>query len=486
MPTLTIDTGGPARLTVRAEDGTWCVPEHAVRDRTAAERPGAMDLDLDATDRSGSVPGYTRHVVTDGVLEVPVPRGTCTVIAERGPEHHRVERRIDAGPGSTRVSAVPERWTDLAAEGWWSGDLHVHRPLADAGLLLRAEDLHLAAVVTRWTGQPAAEDVAGPPWAAATVDGDRHVVAPVTEDERGGGAWLLHGASVGDLPGTDARSWWYPAGRGLVDRARARGAWFDCEKLTWWETPVMMATGAPDSVGVLNNHFLPGGFVANEAWGRPRDRGRYPGAAGTSRYHLDLYYRYLRCGLRLPASAGSASGVLPAPPGYNRVYVQAPGPLTVAEFYDALRAGRSMVTNGPLLTCTVDGQGPGATVPAGPARVRASVRWTGPPGTVEVVADGRVVARADGPELDTTVDLSRCGWLAVRATVPDPVTVRLAHTSPVYVDRDAPPDPEDRAFFAHWIAELTEADRADRTRFTAPAHRDEVLDLYQRAARFYR
>ncbi|WP_282945217.1 CehA/McbA family metallohydrolase [Cellulomonas endometrii] len=484
MPTLTIDTGGPARVTVRTDDGSWHAPVDAVRDGTAAERPGVVDMDRDPLDASGVVPGYTGHFVSTGTAEVGVPRGPCAVRVERGPEHLPVERLVDVGDSGAWVRADPERWVDLAGRGWWSGDLHVHRPVSDAAALLRAEDLHVGAFVTRWTGAADGPGLPpGPPRAALTVDGDRHAVAPVTEDERGGGAWLLHGAEIGALPGTD--DWWFPPGRDLVDPARRAGAWFDCEKLTWWETPVMMATGAPDSVGVLTNHYLPGGFMANEAWGRPRDRAAYPGAAGASRYQLELYYRYLGCGLRLPASAGSASGVLPAPPGYNRVYVQAPGPVTVPGFYDGLRAGRSVVTNGPVLTLAVGDAGPGGTVRRGRARVRATAASTRPGLAVEVLVDGRPAARASGAVLDTTLDLRGAGWVAARATTPDPHTVRLAHTSPVYVEGDPPDAGEHRAFFARWVDELVVATRSRPAPGGRAEARDALLDLYDRAARFY-
>jgi hypothetical protein len=490
MAMLTVETGGPARVTVRSEDGRAHHPVDAVRDRTAAERPGVLDMDLDPTDASRVAPGYTAHFVSTGTAELAVPAGTCTVRVERGPEHRVVQRRVDVGPAGARTVAVPERWVDLAAEGWWSGDLHVHRPLEDAAAVLRSEDLHVAAVVTRWTGRTPATgeaDESGAPRAALTVDGDRHAVAPVTEDERGGGAWLLHGAAVADLP--DDAAWWSPPGRELVDRARARGAFFDCEKLTWWETPVMVATGPPDAVGVLNNHWLPGGFVANEAWGRPRDRRAYPGPAGAARYQLDLYYRYLGCGLRLPASAGSASGVLPAPAGYDRVYVRTDGPLTVPGFYAGLAAGRSTVTNGPLLTLAVgpDEVGPGGTVPARRTRVRATVRTLGPAGRVEVVVDGRVAAAADGPLVDAQIDLTNAGWVAARVGDPDAPATRFAHTGPVDVAGPGPGDAAaHRAFFARWVAELTDAARTHPGRFGSAARRDEVLDLYDRAARFYR
>lgn len=517
MPTLTIRTGGPARVTVRGPDGAWHAPEHAVRDRTASDRPGVLGMDLDPADSSAIEPGYTAHFLADGAAEVPVPRGTCLVVVERGPEHQRVERVLDVGTGGARVACVPERWADLAAEGWWSGDLHVHRPLADAAAVLRAEDLHVGAFVTRWNEQAPATvggrptGAGGAPRAALTVDGDRHAVAPVTEDERGGGAVLLHGVDVPDLPGTGADDWWSPPARTLVDAARAAGAFVDAEKLTWWDAPVLVATGAPDAVGVLNNHFVPGGMLANEAWGRPRDRTAHPGPEGAARYQLGLWYRYLELGLRLPASAGSASGVLPAPPGHDRVYVEAPGPLTVDGFYSGLRAGRSVVTNGPLLALRVGDVGPGATVPAGRHRVRAVAR-TAPGGTrggtpggpagssargstggsapgpvrVELVVDGRVVAGSDGPVLDTVLDLRGAGWVAARARQPDPRTIRLAHTSPVHVEGPGPDAAEHRAFFARWVADLAAAARAEPARFPTAARRDEVLDLYDRAARFYR
>ena len=74
-------------------------------------------------------------------------------------------------------------------------------------------------------------------------------------------------------------------------------------------------------MGVVHNHYNQYGMIANEAWGRPRDQKLYPGKEGFSNYSQSLYHRYLNLGNRYPATAGSASGVLQAPPGYNRVYV---------------------------------------------------------------------------------------------------------------------------------------------------------------------
>jgi hypothetical protein len=152
------------------------------------------------------------------------------------------------------------------------------------------------------------------------------------EDERGGGAWMLHGIHKPLPLGVDGR--WFPPGITFVTEARAQRSpgdvlpWFDCEKPFWWEVPVIMAVAPPDSLGVLHNHFNQYGICDTEAWGRPRDQKQFPGWKGFVDYSFRLYYRYLNLGFRLPASAGSASGALPNPVGYNRVYVQLPGPLT--------------------------------------------------------------------------------------------------------------------------------------------------------------
>ena len=45
---------------------------------------------------------------------------------------------------------------------------------------------------------------------------------------------------------------------------------------------------------------------------------------GVGYWVQEIYYHLLNCGLRVAPSAGSASGVLPNPVGYNRVYVHLP------------------------------------------------------------------------------------------------------------------------------------------------------------------
>ena len=74
---------------------------------------------------------------------------------------------------------------------------------------------------------------------------------------------------------------------------------------------------------------------------------------------VPLWYRLLNCGFRVPATAGTdvfLNRIGSNLPGGDRVYVHIDGPLTYAGWIDGLKAGRSFVTNGPMLTFTVNGE----------------------------------------------------------------------------------------------------------------------------------
>ena len=42
-------------------------------------------------------------------------------------------------------------------------------------------------------------------------------------------------------------------------------------KSLWWDTPLWIASGMVDSIGLLNNHLQRNKMVSNEAWGKERD-----------------------------------------------------------------------------------------------------------------------------------------------------------------------------------------------------------------------
>src|SRR5262249_37084663 len=127
-------------------------------------------------------------------VTLELPPGKYTIEIERGPEYesHADSLSLETG-GAKKINAVLKRLADLPAEGWWPGDLHVHRPVGDIELLMRAEDLHIAPVITWWNNRNQWEKQKPPADPFVRFDGNRyyHVMAGGGEGQ-GGGAALLH------------------------------------------------------------------------------------------------------------------------------------------------------------------------------------------------------------------------------------------------------------------------------------------------------
>lgn len=476
-----------ARLEVRDNAGKMYQPRESagvIFDRTARNRPEVK-------------PFYTGHFIARGEATVEVPPGEYLVIAERGLEHARVQKHVAARAGQeTRVEVAPRRWVDMARQGWWSADFHVHRPVEDALALVQAEELNLAVVFTMWNKRNLWETRSLPADPLLRA-GPRHLASVMNaEDERGGGAWMLHNLKRPPALGVEGR--WFPQGKIFVEQARAQGAWFDMEKPFWWEAPVMMALAPPDSWGIVNNHFDQYGIHSAEAWGRPRDQKQFPGPEGFVAYCLDLYYKYLNLGFKLPASAGSASGVLPNPVGQNRVYAYLgrDAGFDTAKFYDAVRKGRTFATNGPMLMLRVNGRLPGDTVElrkGETAQVGVEAFAREPIERIELVANGAVVDTVRPQSGQTTMRWKRAinpagrTWLAARCFLAPDDTIRLAHTSPVYFSGPGAKwnARDDAKYFVRWIDELIAISESEKGRFKNEAERDDVLGIYRQARAFY-
>jgi hypothetical protein len=377
-----------------------------------------------------------------------------------------------AASGRTPVAAVLTRIADMPAEGWYAGDLHIHRSTADIPLLMRANDLHVAPVITWWNHRSAWVVKDAPGQNVFRVDKDRFYDIRAGEDEREGGA-LLYFRLKGPLPIQNA-SREYPSPMKFAEQARADpNAWIDVEKPFWWDVPVWLASGKMDSIELANNHMCRSQMYESEAWGKPRDRTRLPPPRGNGYWSQEIYYHVLNCGLRIPPTAGSASGVLPNPVGYNRVYACVGPELTPDGWWAAVKAGRSFVTNGPLLRVRADGHLPGHVFTAGKGgggrvRVRLSVRLTSndPVRTIEVVQNGKVVRavpatwNAQTGEAAVsqagTLDFDASGWFLLRTIVDNPATFRFASTAPFYVEIGDSPRRISRksvAFFRDWVDE---------------------------------
>jgi hypothetical protein len=463
----------------------------------ASGRPTPSRVHLKGPDakpvRHPSLPFWHDHFTCAGTAEIEIPAGVFTYEVERGPEHETLSGRIDVSKQTAQdLNLELRRIANLPADGWWPGELHVHRPLEHAELLMRGEDLHVANFITWWNDRNPWRDRPVPSPSVVRFDDNRFYDLLAGEDEREGGA-LLYSNLGGTLPIAGATRE-FPSPVQFLTLAREQpGVWVDVEKPFWWDAPIWFATGQVDSVGLANNHMCRSQMLENEAWGRPRDARRLPPPRGNGFWTQEIYYQLLNSGLRLPPSAGSASGVLPNPVGYNRVYVHTGPTLSWSNWWDGLRQGRCFVSNGPLLRCRANGELPGHTFTL-PAGGELSVELTYALSAkervpdLEVVHNGRVAQRFQWTTNTITgaravFQVREGGWFLLRAIAEHTNTFRFASTGPFYVqtaDHRSRVSAGAARFFLDWVRE-----RKPRVRVDDPGQAREVIKHHEAAEQFW-
>lgn len=412
-------------------------------------------------------------------VELAVPAGTVRVACARGLEFERVERVVEADAGTvTDVECAPERLIDPAADGWYGGDLHIHMNYSgdlvcspeDAARMQLGEGLQLANFVAgncqtsliydrELLEQTAGRDL---PWSSDAV------VARMGVEYRNDLLGHVHALGPDGLPSL------YATGH---ERSEHPEDWppnlVACRELA----------GLGATVGYPHPVFtaFPEDWAIDPFLANPRSveaRELVVDAALGAVDSIDivspfddegavfLYHRLLSCGLRLAATAGTDTflsfshgpGVASNPPGWGRVYAHLGGEaLSVAAFKAAVRAGRTLATNGPWVTLDVDGHGPGAAIDASIGRrltVAATVVGGGSDRLTLVGPDGPIAEGVD--EVRTTIQVERPLWIAAVARGPGTDNTldaaALAHTSPVFVDVDG--HGVARAADARWCLEL--------------------------------
>lgn len=404
----------------------------------------------------------TKYAYIDGACEIQLPATPMIVEAHKGPEYRPLREEVTLGPGKLALRFVVERWIDLRSEGWYSGDIRAYCLSPHAALLeAAAEDVAVVNLLvvdefrirtidgTGGTNDRLPSAYAILPNAVAfsgqqpLVQVPGHLVAVNTHNRHPvlGALALLH-----------CHRAVYPLSFGEPD---GRDDW----TLADWCDQCHRKKG----LVVWANHLYPPETVVS-TFGEPlADLVLGKIDALDVLYFWDEYYRLLNAGFRLPAVAGSVKLSNREALGEWRTYAQlAPeNELSYTAWIEAIRAGRTFVTNGPLLRLDINGQGPGASLNLSEAdesvHVRAECRSMGPPASLQLVANGVVVAEG-AAMLETDVLLPEGGWLAARCwgheqEVGEPP---LAHTSPVYVRKGDQPPPVDPAAVQ---ALLTELDR---------------------------
>jgi hypothetical protein len=225
----------------------------------------------------------------------------------------------------------------------------------------------------------------------------------------------------------------------------------------------------------------------------------YMEVMGFSDHHITagIWYRLLNLGYRVPAGAGTDAmanyASLRGPIGLVRVFLDTQGERTPAALRDALKSGRTFVSNGPLLGLTIDGHRAGDTLTgAGRRAARIALRSPIPVDHLELVQNGRVIKAFKLTGERTRFDwsgklaLKAGGWVVLRAfnDQPHPWVLDLypyATTSPIYLDMPPPAAPEDAAYFVTWMDRVIAAAKAN-TDYNDDQERAATLE-YLEAAR---
>jgi hypothetical protein len=444
-----------------------------------------------------------------GESEVTVPRGTVTIVATKGLEYRPEKRTVDVGeePVSVpfRLSPLDPLPSPLGGR-WSSGDLHVHMNYGGAyrntperlRFQAVAENLEVvhSLIVNKEQRVPDVEYFEGEPDLVSRED-----FLLFHGQEFHSSYWghlgllgLTRNLLIPDYaayPNTSAASL-FPTNAVVSDLARAQGG------VVGYVHPY---ESAPDPV---RDPALTHALVVDVALGKV-DYLEVVGFAD-HRTTASVWYRFLNSGFRLPAGAGTDAmanfASLRGPVGLNRVYVRVPeGPLSLSSWLDSLRAGRSFVTNGPLLSLTLSGKGPGESLDlppeGGDVSISAALRSIVPVDHLELVCNGDVAreialtGNRDRADFQGTIPIQKPGWCVLRAWNEGPSETILdsypyATTSPIYVTvggREAR-SPEDDRYFVRWIDRIQESVLAHGD-WNNPKEKSEVLDMLARARAIY-
>ncbi len=413
----------------------------------------------------------------DGACEVNLPAGPLRVEIHKGPEYRPLHADVTLGTGQIALRFTVERWANLRAEGWFPGDARCHFLAPHAALLeAQAEDLAVVNLLVTpcevvdpfqrvvpalpnllaFSGQKPALEAPGclvvvnthnshPVLGSLGLLNCHRVVYPLTfGGPAGRDDWTL-----ADWCGQCHRK----GGLVVWSRARHEGAGF-----RFGEPLADLLLGDVDAFEI--DSFEDSPFDALPDW-----------------------YALLNVGCRVPLVGASGKDSNGVALGCMRTYASLPPGevLTYRGWVEAVRAGRTFATNGPLVSLTVEGQGPGAALEVAAGRrlrVRAEARSIVPFEHLEVIVNGRAAASAAAQGMpaaaavEAEVPAGGGGWVAARCRggqrVPDrPAPQRVfAHTSPVYWRVEGRTLPVDAAA----VRELTQA-------------LDQMLDWVQREAR---
>ncbi len=425
---------GVLRGSLRDETGKVVAAKLRVTEEVSGEAfmPESCIKSMPARSRSG-----VRYFYARGSYEVAVPPGRYRVEMVRGISHEEAVAKAEVAAGLTRVvDFVAKPLLNLHAQGWYSGNTHTHYDVeieeeVDERLRMvppaEAVDVSVISYLIRKQRPYASNRIPIGRLPQFSRDG---TIMDMGEECRNNDAsnelgyghclflnipMLVEPVSSGMLsPHGKAPD--FPTLSMLCARARQIGGttvW--CHNGHGMEAPVAIALGHVDALNISD------GFPVEYDW----------------------YYRFLNCGFRLPISSGTDWWEY----DHNRVFVRIEKGFNYESWLGGLRAGRTFVSNGPLLELSVNGMGPGSSfAPAEPVRIVASALSRIPFERLEIIQDGAVIAEKTATgrreaRLEHEVSIVRNSWIAARIagnTLSATGYQVFAHTNPIYLNTGFP------------------------------------------------
>ena len=371
----------------------------------------------------------------DGEYEARLPVGSYELVATRGPEYRGYQRTVEVRADETTDLTVSlERYADLPADGWYSGDSHVHiaRDHTEDDAVwaqVAAEDIHVANLLEM--GNIAVTHFKQPAWGeAGQYVREGHALVSGQEDPRTvqRGHTIHHNLQRPIRQDPESYFLYHRVfeeshAQGGISGYAHMGQLFNGERGLALDVPFDLV----DFIEVLQG----------------------------GRLYDDIWYSFLNLGFNVRPIAGADYPYFgPTLPGVERTYVKLDGPFAPNEWYNAYRSGHTYVSNGPFLEFRVDGREMGSElrVARGESVEIVAEASLNPDidrlNRLELVVHGDVVATAtqtfgdgDRLRLATRIEADESLWVAVRAygDRDGERDMTVAHSAPVFVIVDDEP-----------------------------------------------
>ena len=469
----------PVRLRFQGRDGRGYAP----LGRTA-DFPIAENQEVGLHVRHG---GHD-YAYVDGSCEILLPPDPVEVEILKGPHFFPIQREVTLGPGKMALRFILERRPSLPPAGWYSGDCRCHELSPHAALLEgAAEGLAVVNLLARQRKGQFQEGASS----LSLLEAFSGQAPCLTSSES---VVVVNSHNVhpqlGNLSLLSCHRPVFPFQAGSLNfEDWTLGDWCgQCHRkkgLVLWADPAFWSGALGDSIAPEGLAQLVTGHVDAMEIDGPIQK------LGSELW--TNWYALLNAGFRIPLTGASAKASNQQILGTARTYAYL-GPEAAFEYpawIEAVRAGKSCVSDGPFINLEVGGKLPGATLevaePQGRIQVMASAQTAAAGDVVQLVGNGEIIAEAGSDatscaSLNTEISPHNLRWLAARQRLADGSFT--AHTSPIYLANRATRSPADSASLHTMRDVLLRGARWAETEaaFRLPRNREGLVAIFRQAA----